>query len=89
MMVTPNCLSLLSSLSSFHMSRPIISATGPLGEYEHTKPFHQFAADGDATWHDAQITLPRNVGTAIPAELQAMTEHVYRYVRNAGRYSPC
>lgn len=62
----PKCLSCFSLL--LHL---LSTCLGPLGEYEYTKPFRQDTADDDATWPDAQITLPRNIGTAIRAGLQA------------------
>jgi hypothetical protein len=62
----PSCLSFFFLL--LHLL-PHVSA--PLGEYEYTISFQSEAADEDATWHDALITLLRNVGTAIRAGLQA------------------
>lgn len=77
----PSCLSFSLLL------QPLSTCLGPLWRVRIPRRFND-TADDDATWHDAQITLLRNVGTAIRAGLQA-TEQMYKFVCHAGGCSPC
>lgn len=77
----PSCLSFSLLL------QPLSTCLGPLWRVRIPRRFND-TADDDATWHDAQITLLRNVGTAIRVGLQA-TEQMYKFVCHAGGCSPC